>query len=417
LHAQSISYFTKTQTYVFNDTEVFTEIPLEEQGESLAKGKIFNYDFGDDYFCYISGEAYSLISNKNGKLFLLDDLERNDFNRDVHEKINGTWIAFYYYDVIYKNDISELKKNETFWENEWKFDGERWQDIIYPSYIYIYDNYFIIATNDGFKFSYLIVNENESYEFNVYLGDLFLTPDFYSKTNFINNYKTSGFYQFKIQLDGDYLTLIDKKNEKPIMKFARTNDRFKIRENLRKIANNKKISLENITWPRHADGTCDYEDVSSVKTVSSPTTNVTPNKTMTVSENLKLRSGEATTSEVITVMSAGTKVKILELGKAENIDGINSNWVKVEVQSGAKDREGNTISRGTVGWCYGGYLAETTEANNYESTDTKEISDIKIEEEPKQEINIGIVCAIIGAVLLLLLVILIFAVRKKKDNP
>jgi hypothetical protein len=47
----------------------------------------------------------------------------------------------------------------------------------------------------------------------------------------------------------------------------------------------------------------------------------------------------------------------------------------------------------------------------------KEISDIKIEEEPKQEINIGIVCAIIGAVLLLLLVILIFAVRKKKDNP
>jgi hypothetical protein len=356
LHAQSISYFTKTQTYVFNDTEVFTEIPLEEQGESLAKGKIFNYDFGDDYFCYISGEAYSLISNKNGKLFLLDDLERNDFNRDVHEKINGTWIAFYYYDVIYKNDISELKKNETFWENEWKFDGERWQDIIYPSYIYIYDNYFIIATNDGFKFSYLIVNENESYEFNVYLGDLFLTPDFYSKTNFINNYKTSGFYQFKIQLDGDYLTLIDKKNEKPIMKFARTNDRFKIRENLRKIANNKKISLENITWPRHADGTCDYEDVSSIKTVLTPTTNVSPNKTMTVSENLKLRSGEATTTQVLTVMQAGTKVKILELGKAEIIDGINSNWVKVEVQSGAKDRDGNTISKDTVGWCYGGYL-------------------------------------------------------------
>ena len=62
-------------------------------------------------------------------------------------------------------------------------------------------------------------------------------------------------------------------------------------------------------------------------------------------------------------------------------------------------------------------MAETTEANNFEPTDTKEISDIKIEEASKQEINIGIVCAIIGAVLLLLLVILIFAVRKKKDNP
>mgnify|MGYP006385649771 FL=1 len=79
-------------------------------------------------------------------------------------------------------------------------------------------------------------------------------------------------------------------------------------------------------------------------------------KTMTVSENLKLRSGEAITSDVLTVMSSGTKVKILELGKAENIDGINSNWVKVEVQSGAKDRDGRTIRAGTVGWCYGGYL-------------------------------------------------------------
>ena len=55
-------------------------------------------------------------------------------------------------------------------------------------------------------------------------------------------------------------------------------------------------------------------------------------------------------------MSAGTKVKILELGKAETIDGISSNWVKVEVQSGGKDRDGKTITKGTVGWCFGGYF-------------------------------------------------------------
>ena len=35
----------------------------------------------------------------------------------------------------------------------------------------------------------------------------------------------------------------------------------------------------------------------------------------------------------------------------------------------AKDRDGKAIRTGTVGWCYGGYLAETTEANNFESTD------------------------------------------------
>ena len=79
-------------------------------------------------------------------------------------------------------------------------------------------------------------------------------------------------------------------------------------------------------------------------------------KTMTVRENLKLRSGKHTSTQVLAVMSAGAKVRILELGKAETVDGILSNWVKVEVQQGAKDRDGKPIKGGTVGWCFGGYL-------------------------------------------------------------
>ena len=77
---------------------------------------------------------------------------------------------------------------------------------------------------------------------------------------------------------------------------------------------------------------------------------------MTVKENLKLRSGEATSSTVLTVLSAGTKVKILTLGKQATIDGITGNWVQVEVLADAKDRDGKAIVEGTVGWCFGGYL-------------------------------------------------------------
>ena len=119
------------------------------------------------------------------------------------------------------------------------------------------------------------------------------------------------------------------------------------------------FDMSKITFPCHADGTCDFDGskkADSEKNAKSSATNVAPNKTMTIKENLKLRSGEATSTQVLTVMSAGTKIKILELGKAETIDGISSNWVKVEVQVGAKDRDGKTIKAGTVGWCYGGYL-------------------------------------------------------------
>ena len=159
-------------------------------------------------------------------------------------------------------------------------------------------------------------------------------------------------YELKIIIDGDYLELFI--NNMFVAKFCQINNSTLLE--YEELIKNNSCDLSKVTWPRHADGTCDYEDVSSIKTVSTPTTNVSTNKTMTATENLKLRSGEAITSEIITVMSAGTKVKILELGKAENIDGINSNWVKVEVQSSAKDRAGRAIRAGIVGWCYGGYL-------------------------------------------------------------
>ena len=45
-----------------------------------------------------------------------------------------------------------------------------------------------------------------------------------------------------------------------------------------------------------------------------------------------------------------------EAGKRDVIDNIYSRWVKVEAQEGAKDRDGNPVKAGTVGWCYGGYL-------------------------------------------------------------
>lgn len=95
-----------------------------------------------------------------------------------------------------------------------------------------------------------------------------------------------------------------------------------------------------------------------------PTTNVALHKVMTVTENLNLRQSEDKESAVLTVMAAGSKVKILYLGKGETIDGTYSNWVKVEVQPGSKDRDGKPIRIGTKGWCYGGYTENPEEPDN-----------------------------------------------------
>ncbi len=222
------------------------------------------------------------------------------------------------------------------------------------------------------------LNNSQIYKVSIYLSNIFSYYSFMIRNikqiedGYLITVEVSDFKEFekrsftlpqkgdvvelKMKLDGDYINFFYQ--DEVLGKYVIIDD--KTSNEIKNLLLNNSYNFSNITWPRHADGSCDYDgskktaDVQTAKATSS--TNVAKNKLMTVKENLKLRSGEATSTQVLAVMQAGTKVKILELGKAESIDGINSNWVKVEVQKGAKDREGKPIKSGTVGWCYGGYL-------------------------------------------------------------
>ena len=94
---------------------------------------------------------------------------------------------------------------------------------------------------------------------------------------------------------------------------------------------------------------------------ASAQTNLELYKDMITTENLRLRTPEYAGNKFLTVLNKGTRVKILEIEeKQEKIDGITSNWVMVEVQHGAKDKDGNPIKYAVVGRCFAGYLREAT---------------------------------------------------------
>ena len=168
---------------------------------------------------------------------------------------------------------------------------------------------------------------------------------------------------FIVEQNGNRLRLYNGENYKLIIELMQTNQEWiglmlkYINSEYKNKPSNLKVIEEKLEHPWSNPVTGLYAtSVRSGEAAAFP--NVAPNKTMIVKENLKLRSGEATTTSVLAVMSAGTKVKILRLGKQATIDGITSNWVQVEVQAGAKDRDGKAIAAGTVGWCFGGYLTE-----------------------------------------------------------
>ena len=418
-----------SQEYTFTVIQDCNWTNLMKQQESLKKNEILQLDDNDGIgFVYPNSPKEIEIwvkNNENKSLCVpINFLVFNENAKEIQIKIKSNyWVPEYYYEQINSkiDRYSILYKNEPFWR-EWKNQFEnpsKWQEDFFLGY-YGFNDFYFFARNSYIgngEATFLVTTEDVSESSIKYkVCKMYSHFQKYTKRtahpqeNFLPLYKKETPFYIYLIIDGDYMKMyIDEVSEENLFQtLIRTTP--EACNQIEKWIKGESDDLSKVVMPKKLS----VQNESSKATSS---TNVTPNKTMTATENLKLRSAEATTSEVITVMSAGTKVKILELGKEENIDGINSNWVKVEVLSGAKDRDGKLIKTGTIGWCYGGYLAETTEANNFESTDTKEISNVKIEEEPKQEINIGIVCAIIGAVLLLLLVILIFAVRKKKDNP
>ena len=153
----------------------------------------------------------------------------------------------------------------------------------------------------------------------------------------------SGKYESLIlHIDGDYIRIYSETNNKHLITYVKISDNLE--EQLISLFKDKVCDLSKVTWPRRADGSSYYKEKIPI------------DKIMTVKENLRLRSGEETSSQVVTVMQAGTRVRIEEVGKAETIDGISSNWVKVNVQYGAKDSDGKVIYAGKIGWCFAGYL-------------------------------------------------------------
>ena len=97
-------------------------------------------------------------------------------------------------------------------------------------------------------------------------------------------------------------------------------------------------------------------DYKTIKAVEPETVAVEEGGIYRAKENIYLREKEDTSGEIKTTIQTDTLVKVLSLGKEDTIDGIKSNWVQIEVQTGGWDSDGNPIKAGTTGWCFGGNL-------------------------------------------------------------
>jgi len=358
IFAQEIKYKAKIDTIVSKTAYTYRSEELFEQGWPIKEGTEILYRLGE-YYAYLEISEYSIIQAQSGDIngyFVLDDLERKNLNREIHDNLNGCWISAYTYDILKENSLSALNKYEPYWENRFKayglrpWDGDKWQDIISPTELIITDNLIRIDTFDEMERDFLIFDEKktERYEIRIYLDNNEKIPPYYEKNNFLFKLNKVKVQNVSFTLEGDYLKLYSDSEKQPLMTFARAYNYQDIMTKIRAIANGVTIALSRVTWPRHADGTCDYETAVRLQS----------GKRYRASDNLRLRSSGSTVGKPVVTIGKGTQVKVLVVGAEQTIDNLISNWVQVEVQTGAKDRDGKPIAAGTTGWCFGGYLAE-----------------------------------------------------------
>ena len=406
-----------------NSIVYFDSIRLATYGIDGEEGYL-NADYS--YYLYVTTE-----SGKKGYISLLNISNIKNISV-INELKDYIWSAKYEIDVLKSKDRDMVEQFNSLYANydEWRdftdWQEDEWYDVYSSPLLLLSDSiiYFSDRENfNGFVSGYIERIDDDKKEI-VWTCMESKSNDFSIdavKSVFAAHFTKGSTYVFTYTLDGDYLTIfLDGKHFYDFVKVDKKTGReigILISPRYGEVFDEK-----NITWPRHADGTCDYDnanvsttavadgdpDTSTEKAaVSKPAPDL--GKTATVTENLRLRTDNKTTSDVITTLAAGTRVKVLAPGREDTIDGIASNWVQVSVLVGAKNKDGNTVEAGTKGWLFGGYLSEAESAEseraNMKAANVKESSALPI-----------VPIAAGGAAFAVLLTVVILAAKKRKSD-
>ena len=272
-----ISFFSMTMLFseifeisVNKDTNYFDAV--DTRLEKVKKGTLIKVDSDNAELTRYNSDA----EGKDAQLFIFDkalylrDIIVNNNSECLPEDVTGATYTMNYYlsDIFNKESQKKLFEHEpylfSFLNNEIRNDGESYRDYYFPYSIKFYYNFYI--EDDVFYSPY---SRNPMFVKNIEKTDdgflFYIIPLTYSK-NILPIYdriiERKKINQLKFQFDGDYLYIY--KDNKLVFELVKTNE-----DTLFQIRNyylEQRYNVSKITWPRHADGSCDYE----IKNISKP---------------------------------------------------------------------------------------------------------------------------------------------------
>lgn len=331
-------------------------------------------------------------------LILLFILNLNIFAKTTSWDLlrNETWVLAEYYDILKSQNRNTLIKifpkveSQYYFVDEHNYEPyeETWTDMYDKKFEVIF-SYYKNFSNDNKYSSNTKILEIGDCPWEVFcISNVCFTkkcfqleihsPSDYSDCSFnfyiipFPKFNKTSKYNFNIYFDGDYFDLYI--NNKLVHKFCRIDENSLAQyQNLIK---DNTCDLSKVTWPRHADGTCDYDDKiiipDSVKIVEELKKEFSVKKNaVKVIEKPILQKGEYTVlnesdireeskvkSTLIAKIGSGSKVIVKKIGRKETINGITSNWVKINIVPGAENGRGYKLPEYINGWLFGGNLED-----------------------------------------------------------
>ena len=364
---------------------------------------------------------------------------------DFEDRLNkGFWVRDYYNEVILARDrntilsyVPKYKENPSTFAYELDSEVYWYEESIFDKCEYVFSKIFYTYFLYVFSASFYITNiqriDNDMYQ-------VVVETDNFSKDEIEKGYNSGCDWQeenviierFYLKFDGDYLYVYLNEKTNLLATYCAYSESEYAWLN-EAVATNDFDGME-FTFPRHTDGSCDYDEGAwKSARKSGGGIPLRTGKAMTTKENLRVHSFEKTTSPILITLAAGTPVEILGVGGEETIDGITSKWVHVMLAPGTTGTDGRHMTGTMGGWCFGGLVSATE--NEPESADapateraepTENAAFPEAAESPSEEaagadakkaaaLPIVPVAAVV-AVLAVLLAAILLAVRKKEGG-
>lgn len=227
----------------------------------------------------IYGEPdYLMVKSKNKYYIDVNSLSLQNNQNILNELfINKHWVPEYCYKALYNstyNYIFDYEGNIEKLYNSGEIDYEigtdmesisshninnvmnnmRWYNYIDIPFLEREGNITVRYNvyKNSLSFLYCYVTEITESSVTLYISTIY-NP--YKQNKVLNNLFEDEIITLEYKIDGDYLYLY--RNKKLIYTFINASDSF-IAE-YKKFLNHKVISIDNIIWPHHENGSCDYK--------------------------------------------------------------------------------------------------------------------------------------------------------------